>query len=103
MLAPQDRLLLSEQLRPEPDEDMDLAVATTFTLDLESALKAPLGFAAHALTRTADPITVLETIRRVADRVMVFCQAGHMRVPKARTDLMAFLESMVHEVAAPLP
>jgi hypothetical protein len=102
MLAPDDRMVLREQLRPDPDDELEIAVGTTFTLDLTAALVVPLAFAAHDVAGRGDPIAVLEAVRSATDRVDVFCQAGQMRVPTVASDLMAFLEPMVHQVTAPI-
>ncbi len=101
MLAPDDRVTLREQLRPDPGTRLDYAVGTTFTLDLNAAVMIPLAFAAQAMRSSADPIAVLDAIRSAADRVDVFCQVGHIKVPRTPSDLAAFLEPMIHEVAAP--
>lgn len=103
MLAPDDRAVLREQLRPEPGTRLDYAIGTTFTLDLTAAVVIPLAFAAQSMSSSADPIAVLEAIRSAANRVDVFCQAGHIRVPGTPSDLAAFLEPMIHEVRAPRP
>lgn len=103
MLSPDDRVVLREQLRPEPGAELEAAVATTFTLDLTAALVAPLAFAAHTASQSTDPVAVLESVRSVADKIDVFCQVGQIKVPRQASDLMAFLEPMVHEVEAPLP
>lgn len=103
MLGPDDRSILREQLRPEPGDELDMAVATTFSLDLTSALVAPLAFSAFDLARTHDPIAVLESIRSVTEKIDIFCQVGQLRVPAVPSDLMAFLERMVHPVQAPVP
>lgn len=98
MLAPDDRAVLREQLRPDPGFELDLAVATTFTLDLTAALVAPLAFAAFDIGGTTDPVAVLEAVRAATEKVTIFCQVGQVRVPAVPSDLMAFLEPMVHEV-----
>lgn len=103
MLPPDSRAILTEQLRPSKGWRLDHAVATTFTLDLSSALVAPLAFAAHEVRDTADPVTVMESVRACADRVDVFCQAGHISFPKNASQLFAFLEPMVHQVTQPRP
>ncbi|GAA0909931.1 phospholipase D family protein [Virgisporangium aurantiacum] len=103
MLPPDARSLLLEALRPPAGSTLSRAVATTFTLDLESLLIAPLAFAAHAARDSADPIAVLDSVRRCADRIDVFCQAGHMTVPSIRSSLVAFVERMVHPVGRPRP
>lgn len=103
MLAPDTRMVLLEQLRPPVGYSMDAAVATTFTLDLSAALIPPLAFASFGLSGTPDPVAALEAVRACADRVDIFCQAGQMAVPGQPSDLMAFLEPMVHEVRRPRP
>lgn len=104
MLAPDSRAVLLNELRPPTGSRLDIAVATTFTLDLTTALVAPLAFAAHQLGRTVtDPVAAMEAVRSCADRVDVFCQAGQISVPTRETDLMAFLEPIVHEVRSPRP
>lgn len=101
MLAPDDRAVLLDLLRPPPDMKLDVAVATTFTLDLEAALVAPLAFVAFDVAGPGDPIAVLEAVRSVASRLTVFCQAGETRAPHTASDLFAFLEPVVHEVRRP--
>jgi hypothetical protein len=98
MLAPDSRTVLIDQLRPPVGYRLDAAVATTFTLDLTAALIPPLAFASFEIRGVPDPIAVLEAVRSCADRVDVFCQAGQIRVPTQASDLMAYLEPMVHEV-----
>lgn len=101
MFAPDDREVLREALRPEPGETLVHAVGTTFSLDLSAALTVPLAFAAHALHNSAEPTAVLESLRSAADRLDIFCQCGTIRAPRTPSDLVAFLEPMVHEVRAP--
>jgi hypothetical protein len=103
VLAPDARVVLREQLRPPAGFQLHRAVATTFTLDLTSALVAPLAFAAFETTGSSDPIAVMEAVRAAASRVDIFCQAGNVTVPRHASDLVAFLEPMVHEVVRPRP
>lgn len=103
MLSPDHRSILIDLLRPPPGMALDVAVATTFTLDLDAALVAPLAFAAFDVDGLGDPIAVLEAIRSIGDRLTVFCQAGEVRVPPKASDLFAFLEPMVHDVRRPRP
>jgi len=101
VLAPDHRSVLLDLLRPPPEFSLDVAVATTFTLDLEAALVAPLAFAAFDTEGPGDPIATLEAVRSASDRFTVFCQAGEMRLPQAASDLFAFVEPVVHEVRRP--
>jgi len=103
VLAPDDRKVLLDLLRPPPDMRLDMAVATTFTLDLEAALVIPLAFTPLETNAAGDPIAVLEAIRSITDRFTVFCQAGEMRLPAAASDLFTFLGPIVHEVKRPRP
>ncbi|MGE0305020.1 MAG: phospholipase D family protein [Acidimicrobiia bacterium] len=101
MLAPDDRSVLLELLRPPGGMGLDVGVATTFTLNLEAALVAPLAFASFPTGGPGDPISTLEAVRSVADRLTVFCQAGAIGVPNTANDLFTFLEPMVYEVRRP--
>lgn len=98
MLEPQTRAALSEQLRPPSGFELVHAVGTTFTLDLATALSVPLSFAAHRVADHVDPIGVLDAVRRSADRIDVFAQAGAISMG-APSDLVAFLEPMIHPVS----
>ena len=97
MLEPQSRAALTEQLKPPTGFELSHAVGTTFTLDLASALAVPLSFASHRLSAQQDTLGVLDAIRRAADRVDVFAQAGELSMG-TRSDLVAFLEPMIHPV-----
>jgi hypothetical protein len=101
MLAPDDRALLLDALRPPPGTRLERAVGTTFTLDLATALTVPLAFAGHSLSHDADPIALMETIRASADQLDIFAQAGSISAGRWPSDLAALLESVVHEVPRP--
>ena len=102
MLSPDERTLLVDLLAPpEAGFRLEHAVATTFTLHLTALLPLPLGLAGADLSTSTDPLSVLQAIRNYADRIDIFCQAGHVAVPAQRNDLLAFLEPMVHQVRAP--
>lgn len=108
MLEPFDRKLLLESLRPPLGYGLDYAVGTTFSLDLLALLTAPLAFALFDAQdeegRTvADPLALLAALRRYADRIAVFCQAGQITVPKNDQLLYGYLEESVFAVNAPNP
>jgi hypothetical protein len=103
MLAPDGREVLVELLKPPPGSELVRGVATTFTLDLTSALVAPLSFAGHRLGTDKDPVAIMQAVNMASDRIDIFCQAGQIAVPSPRSDLVACLESMVHPVASPHP
>ena len=91
MLDPDNRALLLDALRPPPGHDLDLAVATTFTLDLETALMVPLAFAGFRFDENPDPIEIMEALRRTSERLDIFCQAGAISAGRWPSDLVALL------------
>lgn len=106
MLGTRERTLLLESLRPPTGYRLRRAVGTSFTLDLMALLTAPLAFTffdAHDDDGVpmADPVALLEALRRHAEKVTLFCQAGAIAVPKPQQRLMAYLEGSVFEVEAP--
>ena len=103
MLAPDNRALLLDALRPPPGHSLDRAVATTFTLDLETALMVPLAFAGFRFDENPDPIEIMEALRRTSERLDIFCQAGAISAARWPSDLVALLEKSIHEVRRPRP
>ena len=101
MLEPDGRAVLVELLRPPPGAELVRGIATTFTLDLTSALAAPLSFASHRLGSGKDPVAILQAINMASDHLDIFCQAGQMTPPSGASDLVACLEQMVHPVKSP--
>jgi hypothetical protein len=105
MLEPDSRSLLLDALRPPDGYELDRAVGTTFSLDLNTLLTAPLAFAmfdaAASESGLLDVIAVLESTRRYANRISIFCQAGRIAVPKQYHRVFSNVEGTVHEATAP--
>ena len=85
MLKPGERSHLLELLRPPAGCRLDLAVGTTFSLDLMSALMLPLSFAFFDWEQAdgqpvADPLALMEALRRYGDRFTIFCQSGQIHL-----------------------
>lgn len=100
MLDPQERALLLEGLRPPVGYRLDRAIGTTYSLDLMALLTAPLAFTFFDWEDqdgkpATDPVALLESIRRNADRIHLFCQTGEIKLPPPNQRLMAYLERMV--------
>lgn len=105
-LDPATRRLYSDILRAPQGHVFDAAVATTFSLDFETALTVPatLAFqAAEARAQLLDtPLALLEGLERLASRIAIFCEAGRIAAaPKSPNRLTALLEDTVTEVLAP--
>jgi hypothetical protein len=107
MLELETRELLMDVLRPPDGMRMDIAVGTTYTLDLDALLLAPLSFAmfdwASGDDGPAGTQATLESLRRHAANTTLFCQDGMIGVPKQYQALMLHLEDVVVPVSAPLP
>jgi len=106
MLGPQDRRLLLDALRPPDGYSLDFAIGTTFSLDLLALLTAPLAFTffdwQDAEGRPSeDPLALLEALRRYADRITIFCQAGQILIPKEHRVLFGYLEDSLVAVTPP--
>lgn len=107
MLEPTNRNMLVDALRPPDGCRLDVAVGTTFTLDLNALLLATVSFAVFdrldTETGQPDAIALLESVRRHADNITVFAQAGALSGPKAHPPILAYLEGSVVPVRAPKP
>src|ERR1700722_10630220 len=102
MLAPETRVLLTDALRPPDGARVDLAVSTTYSLDLIALLLAPMAFALHDQpgndVESVNAIALLESLRRYSDRTTVFCQAGAIHLPPTFSPLLQFLEDTICQV-----
>jgi hypothetical protein len=110
MLEPQDRRMLLDVLRPPPGCELDFALGTTYSLDLLAMLTAPLGFTLYSMDdaperalESGDALLLLQTLRRYANRIGIFCQAGRIAEPRGKHPLFSLLEGSVLEVGAPTP
>lgn len=108
MLAPAERNTLLDLLRPPPGSALDQAVGTTFSLNLDALLIAPAAFALfeaasedQAVIGDLEPLGLLDSIRRHAQRITIFCQAGQIAPPPSHRRLMAYLERSIIPVTAP--
>ena len=108
MLEPGRRRLFLDTLRPPDGYVLSRAVGTTFTLDLMALLSVPLAFtfrdAQDGEGRLAtEPLSMLESARRYAGRIVVFSQGGYTGVPRAVQSALAFIEDSVVAVFPPDP
>jgi hypothetical protein len=102
MLEPQDRRQLLDCLRPPSGYSLDAAVGTTYSLDLLALLTAPVAFTFfdwedESGRPTTNPHALLAAIRRNADRMALFCQAGRIAIPSEHKLLYSYLEDSVFE------
>ena len=99
--------MLVDALRPPEGHTLDCAVGTSFTLDLDALLLATLSFAVFDKLDnddgTPDPIALLESVRRHADHLTVFAQAGALSGPRNHPPVLAYLEDAVVPVRPAKP
>lgn len=106
MLEPRHRTLLLDALRPPDAYHLEFALGTTFSLDLVTLLTVPLAFTwfdrgLGEEELPIDAVEVIESIRRYAMRVALFCHAGRIAIPRGRLPQLAFMENRVFECLPP--
>lgn len=103
MLNPDNRRLYTDALRPPPGFRFSEAVATTYSLDLETLLTIPLHLALFSAEEPIedllrDGVALLEALRRTTDHVTVYGQAAFIHAPRNAHVLYGLLEPTVVEV-----
>ncbi|MEE8870166.1 MAG: phospholipase D family protein [Acidipropionibacterium acidipropionici] len=102
VLNPTSRLLLSDALRPPRGYELDLGVGTTYSLNLDALLLIPFILSSGPADGDAEahPTRMLASLRRFADRLTVFAQAGNIQAPRTYRPFHTFLEDAVVQVTA---
>ena len=105
MLSPDVRAVAMDLLRPPERHRLDLAVLTTYTLDLEALLALPLAVLSQSDSSIdelmADPLRLIAALREAGNRVHVFVDETGIAIPGRGRELVSTLESSVHPVRAP--
>ncbi len=106
MLNPHDRQVYLDALKPPQGFTLHHAIGTTFSLDLETLLSIPLGFAVLDWENSEgkldlNPVKLLHALRHLSTNITIFCQVGRIAVPHKHHPLFSHLEPMVIEVNAP--
>ena len=100
----EDRTNYSEILMPPEGYRLDKAIGTTYSLDLEAltAVSISLGLSEEADSKLMhNPISMLNALQKISDKILIFCEAGQIKVPAKPNALSILLEKMVVEVALP--
>lgn len=102
MINPNDRSVLTDALTPPAGFEFDAGFISTYSLDLVTLLGLPLHLAwmASASGGEGPPeaLAVIESMRRVAGRLTVFCQRARILAPRVSSSLLGLVEPMVREV-----
>lgn len=106
VLEPRDRQLMFEAFQPPVGYRFDQGMGTTYSMDLLALMMAPVAFTFFDLRQGEDgpahsSLEVLEGLRRHADRLTLFCEAGRIAIPKGRYPQLAFVEDSVVQCPPP--
>ena len=99
-----DRLNYGKILTPPSGFVLEKAIGTTYSLDLETlvAVAMPLGLLEETDSILAkNSISLLNAFEKVSDKIMVFCEAGQILVPKKQNPLNILVDKMVIPVTLP--
>ncbi|MEF9939536.1 MAG: hypothetical protein RR768_05370 [Clostridium sp.] len=103
MLNPNgDRLDYGKILAPPAFYQLDFAVGTTYSLDLDALVGICIALGLSADTDSdimKNPICLLEALRSTGDKIALFCEGGQIHLPRNVTPLYILLEKMVFQVA----
>lgn len=91
-------------LMPPDGYKLDKAIGTTYSFDLEAltAVAICLGLSEETDSKLMqNPISMLNALQKVSDKIILFCEAGQIKAPLKPTALSILLEKMVVEVALP--
>lgn len=108
MLAPEKRVLFSEQLLPDPGYVLDHALLTSFTLDLTTLMEVPVALTFRDWeSENGDTgfhrIGILDAIQRHIGKLTVISQAGFIGGPPEGHPLLPLLEPAICPVVLPDP
>ena len=99
-----DRINYGEVLLPPVGYRLERAVGTTYSLDLETltAVTIALGLIEDTDSELINkPISMLSALQKISDRIVVFCEAGQIKLPSKPNALCLTLEKMVVPVSLP--
>lgn len=97
----EDRVDYGRILAPPSGYELDFAVGTTYSLDLDALIGASLALGLSMETDSAlmnNPVCLLEALRTTGNRVALFCESGQIHLPGNVNSLYILLEKMVFSV-----
>ena len=100
MLAPEiNRLDYGEQLNPPSGFELDSAIATTYSLDLNALLAVPVALCFNDSLDgdiKGEKLALLEAIGQLKDRFKIYYQKGNISFPSQFNRLFTLLEPYLH-------
>jgi hypothetical protein len=99
-----DRLNYGSILTPPEGYQLEKAIGTTYSLDLEAltSIAITLGLAEDTDSDLMkNPISMLHALQKISDKILIFCEAGQIKIPHTPSTLCLLLEKMIIPVALP--
>lgn len=102
MLNPRNNRLDYGSILSSPSNyEVDFAIGTTYSLDLDALVGASISLGLsqeNDSDLTDNAIFLLEALRSTGDKIALFCQSGQIHLPTKVTPLYILLEDMVFQV-----
>ena len=99
-----ERVHYGDLLLPPEGYVLNFAVGTTYSLDLESLTAVCLALGLSEETDgllLQNPVSMLNAIQKVSEKLLIFCEAGQIKMPGKPSALSLLLEKMIVPVALP--
>lgn len=99
-----DRVSYSSMLFPPDGYTLHFAVGTTYSLDLDAltAVCLSLGLSEDTdSTLLRNPVGMLNALQKISEKLLIFCEAGQIKMPRTPSPLSLLLEKMIVPVALP--
>lgn len=95
----EDRLNYGQLLVPPVGYSLDLAVGTTYSLDLETLMAISIALGIQESTDsslTNNPFAILKSLQGLSEKMLVFCEAGQIAaIQPEKSPLMLLLDKMI--------
>ena len=95
----EDRLNYGQLLVPPIGYTLDIAVGTTYSLDLETLMAVSIALGIQESTDSAltnNPFAILKSLQGLSDKMLVFCEAGQIAAMQPeKSPLMLLLDKMI--------
>lgn len=105
MLNPNNnRLNYGSILSPPNTYELDFAIGTTYSLDLDALVGSSIALGLSQETDSnlrENPIFLLEALRSTSDKIALFCENGRIHLPNKPTQVYILLEDMVFQASHP--
>lgn len=99
-----DRINYGDVLMPPVGFSLEHAVGTTYSLDLETLTAVSIALGLEEDTDSeliSNQLSMLSAFQKISDRIIVFCEAGQIKLPARSNALCLALEKMVVPVSLP--